>query len=1252
MKPKLARAAEMELHMQEIVTCPECRRRLQVPMEAMGQRVQCPSCEFTFFANHAGPPVEALPPPISTGAVQTNAPETKSIPIDVIPPVDDQSTLPAPSVNKYKRFRPIPVPSQPNPAKRFLIIGAVIVCTVAGVVCIATFGTNSVGHGRHDRPMPVPFANGPRIAAPKLDAAAQKAIAKAVLDRLGNAVRNGNLVDSAACFDGWRTIDDLAEQNIMPGDLRQHPNLPQDIASWFCGYFKDTAVFWGDFVVAHVKQLDKGDIVVISRHRLRGEMGQIVRFRWFMTFHQNQWRIYECEEADYGFRVSLSFDPCLTPVEPTLANDLRTMRDAFNKMIAAPHNFDDADKKLDGVKPANQPPSIRATYHLLRAQACNRLTRDQAAVDHCDEALRLNPDLFGADYIKSLSCTWLNLNDVALEHAKKFHAILGDDSDACYVMGLAMQRLFRRAEAAAFYRKSLDDDPKHFDSFLNLLNCLNARSPNRDLGERFLDGQKPREKFQQCAETLWRVRNSTALIALAEAIQRIEPMHADAPFYSSLAELNQGKADAAFRLFNIAWKRQAQPERREHYLREFSQAAAQAQESVRAYAGLPVSANAFRHLARELQILYRIDELRELIAQHAKKKSKDPYLRLYQAEVFFADANYLEAKTAYTEAFNQINDLAELEAFRHNRINVLFKLGEAMHAYAEIAPKEQTFLSLAQLCWHAKQFDVLEKLVREHEKDHARDPQFPRWNWRVALVRKQYERLGAIVKQAFEMQHERHVIQDFAFDAVEAGQALEAYKHLPNPSVDVEFIAAELAMHQRPKELRELIELHRKRFPQDRLLGGLDGQAAMLESDWKSAAAAYAKAWSQLPDDKKLRWRTHYLQSHHKIGKSVDAYRDLGLQQNDFRRLATMLLNEKNIDGFEKLLEAHRPQRAKDPEFDLYDSRWKILRNKADEAVPLMTQAWKQLKHTDRRNALSSFVNDMLANGKAEDAYRCSPDRVMAFQQMSWQLRQAKKIGQFETLLKQHAVDHPKDERLIIEQAELALLQKNPAKAEVLLADLRTRENDIDGFTLHNPWLRARIAGGKVEQTYRELGASQRTFLELANEYSIAKNGEQLEVLLRIHREAFPNASKYDTWDIEVLWLKKDYIGTIREIRAKRATLLKGNQRWKLERWLVRSCVYTKKFADAVTEAEIITKESAGAKNLLVLALASTGDVQRTLAYVEKNASSRYFVEDLYRDEDLGPMLRSDAFRAFRERYPEPPANLNDFGFDDDDDLR
>jgi len=53
--------------MAEILTCPSCNRKLQVPDNLVGQDVQCPTCSATFLAQAAGsvpPPAPPPPPPL------------------------------------------------------------------------------------------------------------------------------------------------------------------------------------------------------------------------------------------------------------------------------------------------------------------------------------------------------------------------------------------------------------------------------------------------------------------------------------------------------------------------------------------------------------------------------------------------------------------------------------------------------------------------------------------------------------------------------------------------------------------------------------------------------------------------------------------------------------------------------------------------------------------------------------------------------------------------------------------------------------------------------------------------------------------------------------------------------------------------------------------------------------------------------------------------------------------------------------
>jgi hypothetical protein len=56
--------------MPEIISCPACQRRLQVPEEYFGQTVQCPECKHTFAAVPAGTALPTTTPPAATPAPQ------------------------------------------------------------------------------------------------------------------------------------------------------------------------------------------------------------------------------------------------------------------------------------------------------------------------------------------------------------------------------------------------------------------------------------------------------------------------------------------------------------------------------------------------------------------------------------------------------------------------------------------------------------------------------------------------------------------------------------------------------------------------------------------------------------------------------------------------------------------------------------------------------------------------------------------------------------------------------------------------------------------------------------------------------------------------------------------------------------------------------------------------------------------------------------------------------------------------------
>jgi hypothetical protein len=68
--------------MSAIVSCPACRRALQVPEDFFGQTVQCPDCKETFLAKPPEPAVQVTAtPPAPAPAVPSAAPPTWEEPL-------------------------------------------------------------------------------------------------------------------------------------------------------------------------------------------------------------------------------------------------------------------------------------------------------------------------------------------------------------------------------------------------------------------------------------------------------------------------------------------------------------------------------------------------------------------------------------------------------------------------------------------------------------------------------------------------------------------------------------------------------------------------------------------------------------------------------------------------------------------------------------------------------------------------------------------------------------------------------------------------------------------------------------------------------------------------------------------------------------------------------------------------------------------------------------------------------------------
>ncbi len=415
---------------------------------------------------------------------------------------------------------------------------------------------------------------------------------------------------------------------------------------------------------------------------------------------------------------------------------------------------------------------------------------------------------------------------------------------------------------------------------------------------------------------------------------------------------------------------------------------------------------------------------------------------------------------------------------------------------------------------------------------------------------------------------------------------------------------------------------------------------------FKEACAAYRKSLDFNPKDKDAfvgLWRSlAHGEKKHDLGRR---FSQLENPQESFDELAEERREAQDGEALEQLALAMRKMNPEHAGADYYLALAKAWTQKAAEALPLLKSAMaKQKDAAKRQKYAAEFVQAMAA---ANDAFASqaleiyaampAPEKVPAFAALARELVARKKNQELDQLLNEHAKSHPSDPWQPFYVGEWHLLRQEFEKAEQRFAAALALAPAEAQALVRSGLFRARVKLKKGPQSYRQFGPNAKIFEELANLCFTEKDAKQLDDLLAAHRKSQPDKSDLPFWDLDVKWLGHDYAGALRlarEIRQRHP--VHPRFQGKLESYLVRCLVKLERAAEAIKEAEKIAKDKRGDKVLLILACAAHGDLKRTLAEMEKLPPQEDFLRACYQDADLGPILRRDAFREFRQRFPEP----------------
>jgi hypothetical protein len=285
----------------------------------------------------------------------------------------------------------------------------------------------------------------------------------------------------------------------------------------------------------------------------------------------------------------------------------------------------------------------------------------------------------------------------------------------------------------------------------------------------------------------------------------------------------------------------------------------------------------------------------------------------------------------------------------------------------------------------------------------------------------------------------------------------------------------------------------------------------------------------------------------------------------------------------------------------------------------------------------------MQSAGLGLAAYRAAPDKTLAFETLAALLNQPDKAMDLEALLEEHrrrpgATKGPEAEALVTYyRGQLHLLRGEPNRALEQFTAALAKGSTNRQWLFRQGLLQAKVKSGRAASAYHEYGADTATFESLASLCIQNKDARQFQALLTAYRKSQPEDSNVPAWDLELLWLNQDYDGALKLLDAHRAELFDlPRHAWKAADYRVRALVKLKRTMEAIQAAEAAVKDKNGNQVLLVLAHAAHGDVKQALAAVEKFPPRSYWLRSCYQDTDLGPLLRNERFKEFRDRFPEP----------------
>lgn len=1232
-----------------IIACPQCQRKLRVGDEHSGRVVQCPACEAQFTAELPIEPAAAEGPAAApTSATQLAC--TMRVPERIVPEdLDD---------HEPRRRRHFPDMSLPDDAKnpragrgRKLLLLLLGVGGVVGLLALAGWGLNEL---RPHRRQPRPFVRNEHPADRRRDIVDAFHNQKPLKDdeivrelqplfvRLGAAIQSRNEQGIRDEFNADRMLDELDSQNILPKNRwRNDREFARGLSTGIGRALaqKSGEFRWVSTEIRHVKNLDGNEAIVIARHR--GPDGDYLKLRWWVTKESGSWQVFDLEELTTGIRVSTAIGMAASGGLGG-ANDLSRAMNVIQAANAAVRIGDPAgaERQLQQIAGTALPPFVEALRNTTKGLIQLHRGNFELALAEFDRAGRFNLDMPLIRLLRGIALHRLKRWEEALVELNAVWELLGDDDgDLCIDIATAHHNLSHFPEAARFYRLSLDQNPNEIDAFVGLIRTARFEKDGPHDAVRIAKTSNPGSTFKQLADECRECSDFVGMDALADAMRRVDPKSSQTDYYQAVAKARLRRFEQARTLFQAALKKEQAAAKRKEYVNGFMQAMMVMGHWAEVYASAPDPVEAFHAAVAEFSRSYRIEDFRRLVRMHQSQSPADPMLKFAQGEIAVRDEDFKRADAAFDAGMASPPDDATLAQFRASRVTARFHVGRMARAYERIGPRDQTFVQLANLCLDNDDFKQLELLLKLHEKNAPGSPDLMQCRTRMLARQGKTAEATEMLKSTLAKQKndedKERLIGSFLFDMHAAGKWLDGYRAAPDAKAAFNLLADSFLDDGDWKKLRALVDAHQAREPNDPRLPEFAAEVLGAEKKWTEAANVLDRAWKKADAEQRKHLQWSYGQALCRAGNWSQAYRAIEPAGSGFISLASLMIADKKLTELQALIQIHRNTSPDDADISFFEAELNFLKGKPLEAIPLIQKAYLGQKLDYRKTVyLSTLFQRMQEAGQPLKGYEASPDKSVAFVQIGRQFVDDKNAKDLAELLRLHRKTDSNSDTFEYLTGQLHLLRGEASQAEASFLAAQQKSGAED-FQYRDAWLHARVRAGKAVATCRKPHADAEIILDLMGICVEERDSDQLAALITLRRQEFPEDPNLTTWDLDLLWLKKDYAAIVKLANDHGpANALPFRRQWRFNDCLIRSLVRLHRSRDAAAELERV-KPRDSLPLLRVLVQAARGDVAQTIQTMEAIQAQPAFVAQCYSDDDLGPILKSPAFKAFRDRFPQ-----------------